>query len=199
MLQAIYPVHMPNLAKFQTSETEPSQSHTTNISFISQTSCENSITDEPPELFSGEDSQSKDELLASNKMLMNFYQNEEDNVMSYTFMDHQNLLPFEVFYSNDSLVLSHEKKMAFNKCRSLMSLLALKQQNLVESYMTSRHLLDVIRKNENLAQGMNVFMRKEQKKKTENAKNAKKAKNAKSKMMIFKKKIKKVKINSKFF
>ena len=96
-------------------------------------------------------------------MLLNFCQNEEESIMSYPFMDHQNLLPFEVAYENDNLLLTHFKEMNFKKCKSLMGLLALKQENFVQSFVTARNLKTVMRENENLA--INMFSCEETKKK----------------------------------
>ena len=173
MFHVFSPSSLPPQAKFPLTDPDPSQSPTTNLSFVSD-SPPNTPLYEPSDFIPKRHTQEQqphsgdwalDEILERNKMLLNFCHNEEHNIMSYPFMDHQNLLPFEVAYENDNLVLTHYKEMNFKKCKSLMGLLALKQENFVQSFVTARNLKTVMRENENLA--INMFSCEEPTKKQE--------------------------------
>ena len=167
MFHVYSPSRLPPQAKFLLTDPDPSQSPTTNLSFVSDSPPNSPLHESSgfiPKYQHQEQSHwALDEILERNKMLLNFCQNEEESIMSYPFMDHQNLLPFEVAYENDNLLLTHFKEMNFKKCKSLMGLLALKQENFVQSFVTARNLKTVMRENENLA--INMFSCEEPKKK----------------------------------
>ena len=150
MIQNFPCLELSPQAKFNNLFPDPSQSPTTNVSFISQNSHIESHSEPEYVVFNALELKNIEETLKNNEIMLNFYENEENAVMNYAFMDHKSLLPFEVHvnYPNNSLILKHDKIFGYSKNKSLMALLAMKQENFIENFLNAKNVKGL--KHENL-------------------------------------------------
>lgn len=79
------------------------------------------------------------EEMEKNDILLKFYEHHEKFCNDYQFKDHQTILPFKLINSQDSMILSYEKQIGFEKSQALMMLLALKQNNFTVNYLNSKN------------------------------------------------------------
>ena len=160
MIQTLSPQNFQFQVKANISFLDASPSPTTNISFMSQNSQIESIPEENLKNYQINENLENEESFQKNQMLLNFYENEEDTMMNYKFMEHYHLLPFQVNYSNDSLILIHEKEFGLAKNKSMMGLLSLKQENFIENFINSRNMRKIMKENQYIEENMDFALDK---------------------------------------